>query len=126
MTKRWPILAVATVLSVSACQAASPTPAPTTAVAAATAQAPNEAPTAALVVTGIITSLDSPSLGRVDGFELLTPDGQKLSFDTTELPAQPEFPIAHLAEHQVLSDPIEVTYLADGERLIVTRLDDAS
>ena len=74
---------------------------------------------------GIVYSVDSPSLGQVEGFELLVPDGRILTFDTTELRFRPEFPAAHLSEHQVLSDPIEVTYRTEGDRLVVTQLDDA-
>jgi hypothetical protein len=75
--------------------------------------------------TGIVVSVDSPSLGRVDSFELLTGTGERLTFDTSELPFRPEFPASHLAEHQVLGDPIEVTYRTEGDRLVVTQLDDA-
>jgi hypothetical protein len=74
---------------------------------------------------GVVYRVDSPALGQVDGFELLAPDGRILVFDTTELRFQPEFPAAHLSEHQVLSDPIEVTYRIEGDRLVVTQLDDA-
>ncbi len=74
---------------------------------------------------GVVYDIDSPSLGRVDGFELLTGDGQILTFDTSELPFQPEFPAAHLSEHQALGDPIRVTFRRAGDRLVVTDLDDA-
>jgi hypothetical protein len=74
---------------------------------------------------GIVYSVDSPALGQVDSFELLAPDGRILTFDTTDLRFRPEFPAAHLSEHQILSDPIEVTYRTDGGRRIVTQLDDA-
>ena len=73
---------------------------------------------------GIVISVDSPALGRVDSFQLLTSDGQKLTFDTSELECDPEFPVSHLSEHQLLSDPVEVTYREDGGRLMVTKLDD--
>jgi hypothetical protein len=74
---------------------------------------------------GIVYSVDSPSLGRVDSFELLTPEGEILTFDTSGLRFRPEFPAAHLSEHQVLGDPIEVTFRSEGERRVVTQLDDA-
>ena len=73
---------------------------------------------------GIVYSVDSPALGQVDGFELLGRTADILTFDTTELRFRPEFPAAHLSEHQVLSDPIEVTYRTEGDRLVVTQLDD--
>jgi hypothetical protein len=74
---------------------------------------------------GIVYSVDSPALGRVDSFQLLTKDGDVLTFDTTQLRFQPEFPTAHLSEHQVAGEPIEVTYRTEGDRLVVTKLDDA-
>jgi hypothetical protein len=75
--------------------------------------------------TGVVVSVDSPALGQVDGFELLTEEGTVLAFDTTELTFDPDFPASHIAEHQVLGEPIRVTYRADGERRVVTELDDA-
>jgi len=74
---------------------------------------------------GIVYSVDSPALGQVDSFELLALDGRILTFDTTTLRFRPEFPAAHLSEHQILGDAIEVTYRTDGDRLIVMQLDDA-
>jgi hypothetical protein len=76
--------------------------------------------------TGIVFSLDSPALGRVDSFELLSRDGEIRTFDTSELRFRPEFPASHLAEHQVLGDAIVVTYRTEGGRLLVTQLDDAA
>jgi hypothetical protein len=75
--------------------------------------------------TGIVLSIDSPALGRVDSFELLDTDGQRHIFDASELKFRTEFPASHLAEHQILGDRIVVTYKEDGDRLLVTQLDDA-
>lgn len=74
--------------------------------------------------TGIVLSVDSPALGRVDSFRLLTPEGETLTFDTTELAFRREFPAPHLSEHMLLGDRIVVTYRQDGDRLMVTQLDD--
>ena len=74
--------------------------------------------------TGVVIEIDSPTLGRVDSFVLLNGDGERLTFDTTELEFRSEFPAPHLAEHRVLGDQIVVTYKTDGDRLIVTQLDD--
>ena len=74
--------------------------------------------------TGVVIDVDSPALGRVDGFVLATGDGEQLRFDTTELEFRSEFPASHLSEHKVIGDVIEVTYKADGDRLVVTQLDD--
>jgi hypothetical protein len=75
--------------------------------------------------TGIVLSIDAPALGRVDSFELLDGDGERWEFDTSQLRFRPEFPAPHLAEHQVLGDRITVTFKRDGDRLVVTQLDDA-
>jgi len=75
--------------------------------------------------TGVVLRVDSPALGRVDSFELLTTDGERIAFDTTELGFRSEFPAPHLSEHQVLGDHIVVTFKLDGERRVVTQLDDA-
>ena len=74
--------------------------------------------------TGVVIDLDSPALGRVDSFVLLNADGERLTFDTTELEFRSEFPAPHLAEHRVIGDQIVVTYKNDGDRLVVTQLDD--
>jgi hypothetical protein len=75
-------------------------------------------------VSGLVVGVDSPSLGEVDSFELRTEDGRTLVLDTTELEFRSEFPAAHLAEHQRLAAPVTVTYRQEGDRLVVTRLDD--
>ena len=74
--------------------------------------------------TGVVIDLDSPALGRVDSFVLLNSEGERLTFDTTELEFRTEFPAPHLAEHRVIGDQIVVTYKTDGDRRIVTQLDD--
>jgi hypothetical protein len=74
--------------------------------------------------TGVVIDVDSPALGRVDSFELLTVDGERLTFDTSTMAFRPEFPAPHLAEHRVIGDHIVVTYKRDGDRLVVTQLDD--
>ena len=76
--------------------------------------------------TGIVVGVESPTLGRVDSFQLLSTEGQMLTFDTTSLAFRPEFPAAHLIEHQVIGDLIVVTYREDGQRLVVTQLDDSA
>ncbi len=75
--------------------------------------------------TGIVIGVDSPGLGRVDSFRLLTSGGETLTFDTSSLEFRSEFPAPHLAEHQIIGDRIVVTYKSDGGRLVVTQLDDA-
>ena len=74
--------------------------------------------------SGIVIEVDSPALGRVDSFQLRTGGGETLTFDTSELRFRSEFPASHLIEHRVIGDTIVVTYKRDGERLVVTQLDD--
>lgn len=96
------------------------------ALAAAACSSGDSEPEGTTSETGLVVSVDTPSLGQVDGFELLTDDGQTLAFDTTDLEFDAAFPVSHLSEHQLLSDPVRVTYHPDGERLVVTRLEDGS
>ena len=73
---------------------------------------------------GLVVSVDSPSLGRVDSFELRTDDGDILTFDTTDLDFRRDFPAAHLGEHMRLAQAVRVTYRREGERRVVVRLAD--
>ena len=75
-------------------------------------------------VAGLVVSVDSPSLGRVDSFELRTEDGDILTFDTTDLEFRRDFPAAHLGEHMRLAQAVRVTYRRDGDRRVVVRLAD--
>jgi hypothetical protein len=74
--------------------------------------------------TGVVLDIDSPALGRVDSFELLNADGERLTFDASTLEFRAEFPASHLSEHRLLGDQIVVTYKKDGDRLVATQLDD--
>ena len=74
--------------------------------------------------TGVVIDIDLPVLGRVDSFVLLNGDGERITFDTSELEFRAEFPAPHLAEHRVLGDQIVVTFKTDDDRLVVTQLDD--
>jgi hypothetical protein len=86
-----------------------------------------QAPTAETQhATGIVVSLESPALGRVDSFELLTPDGETLAFDTSGTTFDPGFPVSHLSEHQLISEPVAVTYRSEDGVLVVTKLEDGS
>jgi hypothetical protein len=75
-------------------------------------------------VAGLVIEVDSPSLGRVDSFELRTDDGEVLTFDTTTLEFRGEFPAAHLGEHMRMAEAVRVTYRRDGDRRVVVRLAD--
>jgi hypothetical protein len=47
--------------------------------------------------SGIVLSIDSPVLGQVDNFELLTAEGKRIVFDASEMEFRSEFPASHLA-----------------------------
>lgn len=91
----------------------------------ATGGAPSGTAAAPERTTGIVLSIDSPALGRVASFELLDSDGERHVFDTSELEFESGFPASHLSEHQVLAERIEVTFVREGDRLVVTHLGDA-
>ena len=75
---------------------------------------------------GLVVAVDSPSIGRADGFQLRTEDGEMLTFDTTDLEFRQEFPAAHLVEHQRTAERVRVTYRRDGDRRVVVRLADGT
>ena len=77
-------------------------------------------------VAGLVVEVDSPSLGRVDSFDLRTVDGEILTFDTNQLEFRSEFPAAHLGEHMRMAEPVRVTYRVEDGRLVVVRLADES
>jgi hypothetical protein len=75
-------------------------------------------------VAGLVVEVDSPSIGRVDSFELRTEEGEVLTFDTSALEFRGEFPAAHLGEHMRTAEAVRVTYRRDGDRRVVVRLAD--
>ena len=75
-------------------------------------------------VVGIVTSVDSGSLGDVRGFELRTADGVWLEIDIGELENPAEFPPAHLSEHKATSSPVRAFFRCEGDRLVAYRLED--
>jgi hypothetical protein len=76
---------------------------------------------------GIVTDIDTLGVGRVQGFTLRTQDGTELAFAIeggTDL-AGGGWPPDHLQEHRATATGVAVVYRMDGERRVVTRLDDA-
>lgn len=76
-------------------------------------------------VDGVVVAVDSAGLGQVRGFELRASDGGTYSFVLGTLENAAEFSPAHLAEHQVSSEPIRVFYRVDTPGPVVYRLEDA-
>ncbi len=60
------------------------------------------------------------------GFTLRTLDGRTYTFVIGQLENGAQFPPGHLVEHAANSDPILVTFEAQGSQLIAVRLEDAS
>jgi hypothetical protein len=88
--------------------------------AAATSPAP------ASPVTGVLLGVTAEGLARVKGFRLRTGDGQEIDFEIGTLENGAEFPPGHLAEHLASSSPVRVFFRAEGDRLVVHRIEDAS
>ncbi|MHB8891659.1 MAG: hypothetical protein ACYC65_06395 [Candidatus Limnocylindrales bacterium] len=77
-------------------------------------------------VTGVLLGITAEGLTQVKGFRLRTDDGQELAFEIGTLENGVEFPPGHLAEHLATGSPIRVFFRAEGGRLIVHRIEDAS
>jgi hypothetical protein len=75
--------------------------------------------------TGLVTSVDRPSLTAMDGFVLRTPDGRSVEFSTRTTRFDLAFPVQHLDEHMALAEPITVTYKVVAGRNEVVKLADA-
>lgn len=81
------------------------------------------APTSA---TGIVTAVDQPSLTDVRGFTLRTTAGTEMTFSIGDLRlTDGAFPANHLREHMATSSRVNVTFEAQGDERIATRLTDA-
>jgi hypothetical protein len=76
-------------------------------------------------VAGVITSIDSQGLDKVNGFTLRTRSGVELMFVIGQLDNGAEFPPGHLAEHQASLEPVLVYFKAEGGKLVVYHLEDA-
>jgi hypothetical protein len=76
-------------------------------------------------VAGVITSIDSQGLDKVNGFTLRTRSGVDLTFVIGQLDNGVEFPPGHLAEHQASLEPVLVYFKPEGGKLVVYHLEDA-
>ena len=76
---------------------------------------------------GVLLSVDSPSLQRVDRFTLRTDDGQELDFvaapDFNQGSAHAMSP-GHMRQHMALAETMTVTYREDGGRLVALNATD--
>jgi hypothetical protein len=70
---------------------------------------------------GVLLSVESPSLQKVDRFTLRTDDGQELDFvaapDFNQGAAHLMTP-GHMRQHMALAEPMTVTYREEGSQLV--------
>jgi hypothetical protein len=67
----------------------------------------------------------SPAPTKVKGFTLLTTAGDTLTFVLGELDNAADFPPDSLYDRMSTEDPIRVDFTVDGDKLIVTHIEDA-
>jgi hypothetical protein len=121
-------VALALAVAIAGCAPAG-TPKPSLGpVATASIEAPASGSPGALTspVVGVLLTIDSKGLADVKGFTLRTGDGRELTFEIGTLENGADFPPGHLAEHLAGSIPVRVFFRADGDRLVVYRMEDAS
>ncbi len=87
------------------------------------ASPPIASPTSPIV--GVVIDVESSGLNKVSSFELRTDDGTTYTFEIGALENAAEFPPGHLREHMATSSPVRVFFESEGDRLLVTRLEDA-
>lgn len=76
-------------------------------------------------VSGLVLHVDLAGLGKVTGFQLLTPSGVQLDFKMGAQENAAAFPAAHLSEHMAGGQPVLVYFRQSGADLVVYRLEDA-
>ncbi|MCI0347454.1 MAG: hypothetical protein L0221_18755 [Chloroflexi bacterium] len=108
--KRLAIVALFAALALQACQ---PTISPSAPIA------PPGSP-----IVGVVTNVVSGGLNEVSSFELRTDEGTTYAFEIGDLENAAEFPPGHLREHMATSSPVRVTFEVNGDRLLVTRLEE--
>ncbi len=74
--------------------------------------------------TGTVTSFEAESLLELESVTVANESGTVLTFHADGRRFE-EFTPAHVREHMVLGDPVEVTYRQSGERLLIVSLRDA-
>ena len=74
--------------------------------------------------TGTVKNFEAKSLLELKSITVVTESGEILEFFTDGRRFE-EFTPAHIREHMVLGDPVEVTYRESGGRLLIVSLRDA-
>ena len=75
--------------------------------------------------TGTVTNVESRSLLEFESITIASESGVVLDFHAGGRRFE-EFTPAHVREHMVLGDPVEVTYRESGDTLLIVSLRDAS
>ena len=76
--------------------------------------------------TGVVLTVEGPSLAEVNSFSLRTQAGDVLDFEVERLElGGGGKPGPHLREHRLDGQPIEVDYKVDAGRLVALRYRDA-
>ena len=78
-----------------------------------------------LSFTGLVTSVETRSLLEFESITVASESGVVLDFHAGGRRFE-EFTPAHVREHMVLGDPVEVTYQKSGDMLLIVSLRDAS
>jgi hypothetical protein len=76
-------------------------------------------------VEGVVTKVESTGLNEVASFDLRTANGTIYTFEIGDLENPVDFPPGHLREHMATSSLVRVFFDVDGDRFLVTRLEDA-
>jgi hypothetical protein len=82
-------------------------------------------PSGAATAVGVITHLETKSLGAVTSMTLRTTEGQTIDFVIGRLENEVEFPLGHLATHQATGQPVRVWYRMEGSQRVAFRIEDA-
>ena len=95
------------------------------AACACTPQLPTTPPIPPSPVVGVVIRIDSPSLGVVNEFDLLTPSGETVTLAMGVLENAQQFSLSHLATHEATGVPVRAYYRLQDGRPFVYRLEDA-
>lgn len=74
--------------------------------------------------TGTVHNYEAKSLLELESITIADRSGERREFFADGLRLE-EFTPAHVREHMVLGDPVEVTYRESGDRLLIVSLRDA-
>jgi hypothetical protein len=77
-------------------------------------------------VVGVVVAVDTPSLGKVNGFDLRLDDGSVVSLKVGTLENPTQFSPSHLLTHEATSVPIRAFYRLQDGAPVVYRLEDAT